>query len=62
MVRCEKVATFDEVLVGLWLVEAAEDGPDGRYSGGDGLEEEGGAAFGGGGGTPRVVVGVVGQY
>ena len=38
------VATLDEVLVGLWIVEAADDGPDGGDRGGD-LLDDGGAAL-----------------
>lgn len=40
------VAAFDEVLVGLWAVEAADDGPDGGERGVDALGEEGGALGG----------------
>ena len=41
------VAALDEVLVGLWVVEAAHDGPHRVWWREDALREEGGALAGG---------------
>ncbi|KAL6998452.1 hypothetical protein U1Q18_008579 [Sarracenia purpurea var. burkii] len=55
-VAVDEVAALDEVLVRLWVVEAADDGPDGGDWSGD-LLHRGGAALGGANG-----VGVVTAY
>lgn len=45
-ITIDDVATLQEMLVGLRVVEAADKGPDGGDGGGDGLDH-GGAALGG---------------
>jgi len=43
----DDVAALEEVLVGLGIVEAADDRPDGGDGGGDGLDDGGAALVGG---------------